>query len=76
MTPTTIHYSFLLMSYGRYHPRGNSKFGAIELSTPPKSDQSILRYRLFVDGKETWSYFLQSPVKGNVVGRAKDAVWG
>ncbi|KAI9658708.1 MAG: hypothetical protein M1821_002268 [Bathelium mastoideum] len=76
VVPVDVSFKYVADASKRYHPRGNSKFGAIELSTPVKSDQSVLRYRLFVNGRVTWSYLLQSPAKGSVVGRAKDAVWG
>lgn len=46
----------------RYIPDGNSKFGAVEISTPVTSEQSHLRYRLFVDGEEVWSYTLTKPM--------------
>lgn len=61
----------------RYLPDGNSKFGALSISTPPASEQSLLHYRLFIDGKEAWSYTLTAPpdVHGGS-GRAKDAIWG
>ena len=45
----------------KYLPDGNSKFGAVSISNPTTSDQSILQYRLFVDGIETWSYTLTTP---------------
>jgi len=48
----------------KYIPDGNFKFGAISMSTPAHSDQSILQYRLFVEGKEVWSHTLTSPVQG------------
>ncbi|EWC45291.1 hypothetical protein DRE_06018 [Drechslerella stenobrocha 248] len=44
----------------KYVPDGNSKFGAIEVdSTSP--DQAILKYKLFVDGKEVWDWVLTTP---------------
>jgi alkaline phosphatase D len=60
----------------KYIPDGNSKFGAISISNPATSDQSILQYRLFVDGKESWSYTLTTPPDVGGGGRAKDAIWG
>lgn len=60
----------------KYLPDGNSKFGAISISNPPTSDQSLLHYRLFVDGVETWSYTLTTPPDVGGGGRAKDAIWG
>jgi alkaline phosphatase D len=60
----------------KYIPDGNSKFGAVTITNPPTSDQSVLHYRLFIDGAETWSYTLTTPP--NVGGglREKDAIWG
>lgn len=60
----------------RYIPDGNSKFGAVEITSPPTADQSLLRYRLFVDGEEKWSYTITTPPDIRGGGRAKDAVWG
>lgn len=58
----------------KYLPDGNSKFGAIELSHLPHSEQSLLKYRLFIDGKETWTHVVSTPPEGSQ--RSKDAVWG
>ena len=60
----------------KYIPDGNSKFGAISISNPPTSDQSVLHYKLFVDGVETWSYTLTTPPDVRGGGRSKDAIWG
>ncbi|KAK5166456.1 uncharacterized protein LTR77_007999 [Saxophila tyrrhenica] len=60
----------------KYIPDGNSKFGAISISNPPTSDQSVLHYRLYVDGVENWSYTLTTPPDLGGGGRAKDAIWG
>ncbi|KAK1821611.1 hypothetical protein LTR12_004005 [Friedmanniomyces endolithicus] len=60
----------------KYIPDGNSKFGAVSMSSPPTSDQSILHYRLFVDGVEAWSYTVTTPPDVGGGGRAKDAIWG
>ncbi|KAI9835352.1 MAG: hypothetical protein M1838_005326 [Thelocarpon superellum] len=62
----------------KYVPDGNSKFGAIELSTPTASEQSILKFRLFVDGEETWSYVVTTPPKASTGGskQLKEALWG
>ena len=60
----------------KYIPDGNSKFGAITISSPSTSDQSLLHYRLFVDGVESWSYTLTTPPDIGGGGRAKDAIWG
>ncbi|KAJ9639917.1 hypothetical protein H2199_006150 [Coniosporium tulheliwenetii] len=61
---------------GEYIPDGNSKFGAVEITSPPASDQSQLHYRLFVDGKEEWSHTILTPPDMRGSGRAKDAIWG
>ncbi|PBP27657.1 alkaline phosphatase family protein [Diplocarpon rosae] len=59
----------------KYVPDGNSKLGAITIENT-SSDQSILRFRLYVDGVETWSSVLLSPpaIAGNRW--SKDAIWG
>ncbi|KAI9847913.1 MAG: hypothetical protein M1837_001430 [Sclerophora amabilis] len=59
----------------KYLPDGNSKFGAIEISSPETSTQSLLKFRLFVDGRETWSHLLTSPPPVSGGGRTKDALW-
>jgi alkaline phosphatase D len=53
------------------------KFGAVTIENPETSDQSVLTFRLFIDGKESWSSVLLSPlrVSGKGWGR-KDALWG
>ena len=60
----------------KYLPEGNSKFGAISIANPLNSDQSVLTYRLFVAGVETWSYTLTTPPEARKDGRSQDAVWG
>jgi len=59
----------------KYIPNGNSKIGAITIENT-SSDQSILKFRLYVDGNEAWSSVLLSPpaITGNRWG--KDALWG
>jgi len=59
----------------KYIPNGNFKLGAITIENT-SSDQSILRFRLYVDGNEAWSSVLLSPpaISGNRWG--KDALWG
>jgi alkaline phosphatase D len=52
-------------------PDGNSKFGALSISTPATSDQSELRYRLFIDGNK-----ILTPPVVHGSGRGKDALWG
>ena len=59
----------------KYIPDGLSKFGAVEIETLRGGEQSLLRFRLFVDGEEAWEYVLSSPPGGRK-GRGKDAVWG
>jgi alkaline phosphatase D len=60
----------------KYLPDGNSKFGAVSISSPSTSEQSILHYRLFVDGQEAWSYTITTPPMVGGGGRSKDAIWG
>lgn len=60
----------------KYLPDGNSKFGAVSISSPSTSEQSILHYRLFVDGQEAWSYTITTPPTVGGGGRSKDAIWG
>lgn len=57
----------------KYLPDGNSKFGAVEIENELGSGQSLLRYRLFVDGIERWNYVLTT-LDGREGGR--EAVWG
>lgn len=45
----------------KYLPDGNSKFGAVEIRTPEFSENSVLQYRLFIDGEEAWGYSITSP---------------
>lgn len=60
----------------KYAPDGNSKFGAVEMEHVKGGEQGLLRFRLFVDGVETWSHILVTPPKiGSRGGRGKDAVW-
>lgn len=47
--------------YGRYINKGNSKFGAITIENLEEGGQSSLKYRLFVDGVETWNTVVLSP---------------
>ncbi len=60
----------------KYLPDGNSKFGAVELEEVKGGEQGLLRFRLFVDGKETWEYVLMTPPAVSGGGRGKDAIWG
>lgn len=60
----------------KYLPDGNSKFGAVEITSPENSEQSLLNYRLFIDGKEAWTHVISTPPTRGGSARAKDAVWG
>lgn len=66
----------MLIHYSRYIPQGNSKFGAVTIETPEASDQSILKFKLFIDGKEEWSSVLLSPPMVQGKSRGKDSLWG
>ena len=56
-----------------YLPDGNSKVGAVEIENAVGGGQSSLRYRLFVDGEETWSHVVTTTEgRGGEMG----AVWG
>ena len=59
----------------KYVPDGNSKFGAVEVEKE-RGDQGIVRFRLFVDGNEVWSYVITTPPALDGGGRGKDAIWG
>ena len=48
----------------KYIPKGNSKVGAIEIDDVPGGGQSLLTYRLFVDGKEVWRHVLTLEGRG------------
>ena len=60
----------------KYAPDGNSKFGAVEMEEVKGGEQGLLRFRLFVDGVESWNYVLMTPPAIGGGGRGKDAVWG
>lgn len=60
----------------KYVPDGNSKFGAIEIEEVEGGEQSLLRFKLFVDGALAWEYVLMTPPSGERRGRERDAVWG
>lgn len=60
----------------KYAPDGNSKFGAVELEEVMGGQQGLLRFRLFVDGVESWDYVLMTPPAVGGGGRGKDAIWG
>jgi alkaline phosphatase D len=60
----------------KYLPDGNSKFGAVEITTPVHGEQSHLNYRLFIDGQEAWTHLISTPPSKDGSHRARDAVWG
>ncbi|KAI9768986.1 MAG: hypothetical protein M1840_004582 [Geoglossum simile] len=60
----------------KYIPDGVSKFSAIEIEAPTVAEQSVMKFRLFIDGEEVWDYILTTPPDFEGVGRGKDAVWG
>ena len=60
----------------KYAPDGNSKFGAVELEEVIGWEQGLLRFRLFVDGVESWNYVLMTPPAVGGGRRGKDATWG
>jgi len=59
----------------KYIPAGNSKLGAITIENTA-SDQSILKFRLYVDGVEAWSSVILSPPSISGSRWGKDALWG
>lgn len=59
----------------KYIPDGNAKFGAIEITAPEHSEQSLLNYRLFIDGKEAWTHVISTPPARDGSTKAKEAVW-
>lgn len=63
----------------KYIPEGNSKVGSVEIEPGTGSGQSLLRYTLFVDGRERWSHLLLSPqgdvIAGNRVKAWKEGIW-
>jgi alkaline phosphatase D len=59
----------------RYIPAGNSKVGAVTIENI-SSDQSVFRFRLYVDGVEAWSSVLLSPPMISGKKYSKDALWG
>ncbi|KAK3078530.1 hypothetical protein LTS18_007279, partial [Coniosporium uncinatum] len=59
-----------------YLPDGGSKFGAAEITPAGLGEQSLLRYRLFIDGEEVWQYTLLTPPDVRGWGKSKDAIWG
>ena len=61
----------------KYVPDGNSKFGAIEVdSMNAAGEQAVLKYRLFVDGKEVWDWVVTADmsrkrIRGEVEGEGE-----
>ncbi|KAI5809044.1 PhoD-like phosphatase-domain-containing protein [Peziza echinospora] len=52
----------------KYIPDGNSKVGAVEVdSTNVAGEQAVLKYRLFVDGKEVWDWVVTADMSGRRV---------
>lgn len=60
----------------KYIPDGNSKFGAVELEEVGRGEQGLLRYRLFVDGVESWQHVLTTPLVGEGERKGREALWG
>ncbi|KAF7936470.1 uncharacterized protein EAE97_007836 [Botrytis byssoidea] len=58
----------------KYIPGGNSKLGAITIEDTA-SDQSTLKFRLYVDGREAWSSLLLSPPANTGSRWTKEAFW-
>jgi alkaline phosphatase D len=59
----------------KYLPDGNSKFGAVEITAPEHGEQSLLNYRLFIDGKEAWTHVISTPPLRDGSKKAHDAIW-
>ncbi|KAF7872510.1 hypothetical protein EAF04_003431 [Stromatinia cepivora] len=59
----------------KYVPGGNSKLGAITIENTT-SDQSTLRFRLYVDGHEVWSSILLSAPAISGGRWTREALWG
>jgi len=72
---STVAENKFLLTLGRYIPAGNSKLGAITIENT-SSDQSILKFRLYVDGVEAWSSVVLSPPSISGSRWSKDALWG
>lgn len=63
------------LTFARYIPDGNSKFGAITIDTT-NQEQAVLKYRLFVDGEEVWSWVLTAPARGKKAAvKQRDRLW-
>lgn len=55
----------------KYIPEGNSKFGEVSIDSMVGTGQSLLRYRLFIDGEERWSHSLLSPQREQPLGSVR-----
>lgn len=60
----------------RYIPTGNSKFAAISIENPESTEQSILKFKLFIDGEEAWQHVLLSPPVSDVPKTAGERLKG
>ncbi|KAL8817436.1 MAG: hypothetical protein Q9191_008149, partial [Dirinaria sp. TL-2023a] len=71
----------------KYVPDGNSKFGVVDVEGASRdghgggAGQGVLRFRLFVDGVESWRYVLTTPEGGHAGdagggARGREAIWG
>ncbi|MCJ1313202.1 hypothetical protein MMC25_006879 [Agyrium rufum] len=59
----------------KYLPDGNSKVAAVEVENVGEG-RSVLKFRLFVEGKEEWSTILLSPEPGKGrSGRGAEGIW-
>lgn len=59
----------------KYLPDGNSKFGALKITSPPTSDQSTLHYSLYVDGEEAWRYTITTPTSNAALKKDAPFLW-
>ena len=59
----------------KYVPDGNSKFGAVEVMDG-KGEQGVMRFRLFVDGKEVWDHVLTTGPAVMAGREDREALWG
>ncbi|KAL8958783.1 MAG: hypothetical protein Q9183_005769 [Haloplaca sp. 2 TL-2023] len=59
----------------KYVPDGNSKFGAVEVMDA-KGEQGVMRFRLFVDGKEVWDHVLTTGPAVMAGKEGREALWG
>jgi hypothetical protein len=47
----------------RYIPDGNVKWGAVTIDTT-NEEQAVLKYELYVEGEEVWSWVVTAPARG------------